>query len=383
MAIEQAPLGFPLLSYVEAQTGRTVSGPVAVKLAHAANVVALCRPTKTIRADRMLAGEEFHVGFTRTSPDIPLLLLRWWYRAPDVADTHIAMELTITDSAGNSVGPIDPVIPRAFQGVLRPETPVATTTTAGASNPANLVLGGEGWLDLDDVFAALNGGGTATEDWSFRFIPKESGPTSILFDRVEGFEVPNGIVSDADGAGALSGPLSPGNPVRAGSITTDGWERIQATLQAAAAVRPEYLSLTWPASIALVIPKTSSSGAGYVALTNFEETAGVPIVFRVRIRPMTVAAPPGTNVGELGRFRVFHIVAGGATAKVALETGASVTPAVSGDLTSATWAWSDWFPCRLPTDGSGRIASLSLKGQITTGAGTIYVAGLIVEGDTA
>jgi len=96
-----------------------------------------------------------------------------------------------------------------------------------------------------------------------------------------------------------------------------------------------------------------------------------------------VKAPPGTNTGELGRYRVFHLVTGGATAKVALETGAAATPAPSGDLTSATWTWSDWFPCRLPTDGSGRIARLSLGARITTGTGTVYAAGLIVEGDTA
>lgn len=369
MSTEQAPLGFPALAYVEAQAGRTVTGPFAIKLAHAADILALCRPTKTVRVDNAVPGV-FKVGFTRTSVDSTLLYLSWWYRAHIslTAGDQLSVELVIDDGTA-TVGPVNVLIPVAFQGV-------ATTLSLGGvfADPSGMTLGGEGWLDLDAL--AAPGVLDNSADWTFTFTIARPVGTVAYVDRIEGWEVPRGTISDADAAGALAGPFNPGNAITAGSTTTDGWERLMATVQAAIAAPPEYLSLTWAADITATIPKTSS--AAFVPLTNLEESAGVATVFRVRVRPMTVVAPPGTAAGEPARFRVLYYVAGGGTAEVQIKTGATGSPYAVAGLTGAAWAWSAWTACALPTDGTDQVARLTFEAKTT--AGTVYVAAVVVEG---
>lgn len=368
MSTEQAPLGFPALAYVEAQVGRTITGPFAIKLAHAADILALCRPTKTVRVDNLDGSlGVYSVGFTRTSVDSTLLYLSWWYRAHSSigAGDALGVSLTITDTAAHSVGPVNVLIPVAFQGGW------STLTHAGpTADPSGMTLGGEGWLDLDSLAGTLT-----APDWTFTFTVGRIGTVAYV-DRIEGWEVPRGTISDADAAGSLAGPFSPGNAITAGSITSDGWERLFATVQAAIAAPPEYLSLTWPANITATIPKTSS--AAFVPLTNLEESAGVATVFRVRVRPMTVVAPPGTAAGEAARFRVLYYVAGGGTAEVQIKTGATGSPYAVAGLTGAAWAWSAWTACALPTDGTDQVARLTFEAKTT--AGTVHVAAVVVEG---
>jgi len=367
MSTEQMPLGFPGIHYVEAQVGRTITGPFAIKLAHAADILALARPTKTIRVDSSGAGT-YKAGFTRT-PGATMLYLSWWYRAGNSSGDQLSVELTVTDGV-TIVGPVSTKIPTAFQGNL------TSTIMADAApiNPARMVMGGDGWIVLDDSANGLASVLTASDDWSFSFVITAAAAAYV--DHIEGFEVPRGTISDADAAGSLAGPFSPGNAITAGSITTDGWERLMATVQAAIAAPPEYLSLTWPANITATVPKTSS--AAFVPLTNLEESAGVATVFRVRVRPMTVVAPPGTAAGEAARFRVLYYVAGGGTAEVQIKTGATGSPYAVAGLTGAAWAWSAWTACALPTDGTDQVARLTFEAK--TSAGTVYVAAIVVEG---
>jgi hypothetical protein len=367
MSTEQAPLGFPALHYVEAQAGRTVTGPFAIKVAHAADILALCRPTKTIRVDNAVPGV-YSVGFART-PNATLLYLSWWFRAHISinAGDQLSVGLVIDDGTA-SIGPVNALIPIAFQGTTHP---VTLSLAAIFTNPAGMTLGGEGWLDLDDLATTLT-----LPDWTLSFVITRPVGTVAVVDRIEGFEVPRGTVSDADAVGALAGPLNPGNAITAGSTTTDGWERIHATLQAAIAAPPEYLSLAWINDIGATIPKTSS--ATHVALTNLEESAGVSIVFRMRVRPMTVVAPPGTAAGEAARFRVLYYVAGGGTAEVRLHTGSTGSPYATAGLTGAAWAWSAWTTCALPTNVTDQIARLTFDAK--TSAGTVYLAAIVVEG---
>lgn len=367
MSTEQMPLGFPALHYVEAQVGRTITGPFAIKLAHAADILALARPTKTIRVDSSGAGT-YKAGFTRT-PGATMLYLSWWYRAGNSSGDQLSVELTVTDGV-TIVGPVSTKIPTAFQGNL------TSTIMADAApiNPARMVMGGDGWIVLDDSANGLASVLTASDDWTFTFVITAAAAAYV--DHIEGHEVPAGTISDADAAGALAGPFNPGNAITAGSTTTDGWERLFATVQAAIAAPPEYLSLTWPANITATIPKTSS--AAFVPLTNLEESAGVATVFRVRVRPMTVVAPPGTAAGEAARFRVLYYVAGGGTAEVQINTGSTGSPYAATGLTGAAWAWSAWTACALPTDGTDQVARLTFEAK--TSAGTVYLAAIVVEG---
>lgn len=370
MSAEQMPLGFPALHYVETQTGRTVNAGLAMKAAHAADILALARPTKTLRADNLASGV-FKLGFTR-SPGAKLLYLSWWYRAhiSITAGDQLSVSLTVDDGT-TTIGPVDALIPIAFQGNAIPLSLAAVFT-----NPAGMTLGGEGWINLDaDTGLASAGNLTASDDWTFTFTIARPVGTVAYVDRIEGGEIPAGLVSDLEAFGALVGPLNPGNPITAGSTSTNGWERIMATLQGAIAAPIEYLTLAWMADITAAIPKTSS--AAFAALTNLEETAGVSVVFRVRVRPMTAVAPSGSAAGEAARFRVLYYVAGGGTAQVRLTTGATGSPYDITGLTGASWQWSAWTTCNLPTDGTDQIARLSLNAK--TSAGTVYLAAIVVE----
>lgn len=128
-------------------------------------------------------------------------------------------------------------------------------------------------------------------------------------------------------------PPWPGNPIRAGSPTTDGWERIEQTLQAATRIRPEHLNLAWIHDTSKPIPQTDLTS--YFPLANLEETAGTSVVFKIRARPMTAAL---STAGEQARWRIFYRFTGGASAKLRIHTGATASPAGSADLSSSTWA---------------------------------------------
>jgi hypothetical protein len=372
MAYESQLLGFPELRYVECQTSRTVRAGTLVKMAAAASQVATQRPAKGVRVDNLTPGT-YRVSFTRTSRDINLLYLAWFYRATLVGagtDT-LSVALTITDGT-NTIVSSDPRIPYAFQGT----STLTTIAAAALANPSGSSTGGEGWLDLDALAGAL----TASDDWVFEFVVTRTGTTAYV-DRVEGFEVPRSIVRagaapDDDAAGALMGPFNPGNPITAGTTDTVGLLRLEQTLQAAVARCTPYLSLAWPCDITAAIPQTTSGT--FATFINLKETGTTnPVPFTVRILPKYVAAAPGTAAGERGRFRVLFYVAGGGTAQVRLTTGSTTNTYDATGLTGANWQWSPWVDCELPTDAAGQVATLTLQGL--TSAGTLYLAGALVE----
>lgn len=369
MSSEQHLPGLPELRYVECQTSRTVRAGTLVKMATAASQLATARPAKTLRADNLFPGT-YRTAYTRTSADINLLYLAWFYRCDFeifVSNT-LTVSLVITDGT-NTVGPSDARIPYAFQG----NATALARATANAT-PAGVTMGGEGWFDLDELALVLLG-----DDWAFEFTVTRSGSTPYV-DHIEGFEVPrtsvrDAVTPDADEAGSLTGPFNPGNPITAGTVDSLGLLRLETTLQAAVARCTQYLSLSWINDITAAIPKTSS--ATFAALSNFRESAGVPIPFKVRVLPKYVAAPPGTADGEAGRFRVLFYVEGGGTAQVRLNTGATASPYDTGSLTGASWQWSQWVDCELPTDGTDQLADLTF--EALTSAGTVYLAGILVE----
>ncbi|MDB4930516.1 MAG: hypothetical protein JWM10_3000 [Myxococcaceae bacterium] len=375
MAEETQLPGFPDLRYVECQTSRTVRAGTLTKMASAASQLATGRPTKTIQAHDLRDGETHRVSFTRTSADINTLYLAWFYRVglTDilVGDT-LAVKLVIRDAVGNHVGPSDARIPYAFQ-----DNAIALAiTSTGPANPSGRTVGGEGWLDLDGFAGA---GGLLGDDWSFEFTVTRAGPGGQSYvDSVFGFEAPRstvraGAAPDDDAAGALTGPFNPGNPITAGTVDTLGLLRLEQTLQAAVARCAQYLSLTWPCDITGDVPQTTSST--FDAFVHLRESAGVPVPFVLRVSRKYTAAPPGTPAGELGRYRVLFYVAGGGTAQVRLSTGATASPYATAALTGASWQWSGWVNVALPTNAT--TARLTIEGL--TSAGTLYLAGILVE----
>lgn len=372
MSSEQQLPSFPELRYLEVQTSRTVRGGTLQKMAACASQLATERPAKFIQAHDLEHGTTHRVAFTRTSEDINTLYLAWFYRASirGTAVETLAVALAISDSSGHAVGPSDARIPYAFQGHASLAPAVAALGT-----PAGSTMGGEGWLDLDALSGILT-----DPDWSFAFTVTRVGATAYV-DRIEGFEVPRGTVRagaapDDDIAGALTGPYNAGNPIMAGSVADLGLLRLEATLQAAVARCTQYLSLAWPCDLAAPIPQTTSGT--FAAFVNFKETGTTnPVSLAVRVLPKYVAAPPGTAAGERGRFRVLFYVTGGGTAQVRLETGATASPYDTGSLTGASWQWSPWIDCELPTDATGQLAHLTFRGL--TSAGTLYLAGAVVE----
>jgi hypothetical protein len=369
MSTEITPMGFPALYYAETQTGRTVTAGTAMKLAHAADVVALCRFPKWLNIPDARPGT-YQVSYS-SSELASLLYLAWYYRIPDVGNPGdtLAVKLEITDGT-NTVAYTDARIPRAFQSVdtlISYEQPL--------SNPACMTRAGSGWLDLVALRTTL----TASSDWQMTFTVSRASGTVAYVDRIEGWEVPRSVMSDADTAGVLAGPFNPGNPIVSGSTTTLGWERMEQTTRAALAVQPRYLSLAWIESTtpAFNVPHTSS--AAYTALTHLAESAGVPVAFVVRVRPMTVVAPSGTVAGEAARWRVLVYVTGGAAADVRLSTGATGSPYSITGLGGAAWTWSAWHSIALPTNATGQLATLTITARVTGGA-TVYLAGVVVEG---
>jgi len=369
MSTEMTPMGFPSLHYTETQTGRTVTAGTAMKLAHAADVVALCRFPKWLNVPDARPGN-YQVSYS-PSANASLLYLAWYYRIPDVGNPGdtLAVKLQITDGT-NTVLYSDARIPHAFQGIdtlLSIEQPL--------SNPACMTRAGSGWLDIDALRATLS----ASSDWVLTFVVTRASGTVAYVDRIEGWEAPRSLMSDADTAGVLAGPFNPSNPIVSGSTTTLGWERMEQTTRAALAVQPRYLSLAWIESTTAAYNVPHTSSASYTELTHLAESAGVPVAFVVRVRPMTVAAPSGTVAGEAARWRVLVYVTGGAAADVRLSTGATGSPYAITGLGGAAWTWSAWQTIALPTNASGQLATLTIKARVTGGA-TVYLAGVVVEG---
>jgi hypothetical protein len=369
MSTEMTPMGFPAIYYAETQTGRTVTAGTAMKLAHAADVVALCRFPKWLNIPDARPGT-YQVSYS-PSANASLLYLAWYYRIPDVGNPGdtLAVKLEITDGT-NTVAYNDARIPRAFQSVdtlLSIEQPL--------SNPACMTRAGSGWLDLVALRTTL----TASSDWRMTFTVSRASGTVAYVDRIEGWEAPRSVMSDADTAGVLAGPFNPGNPIVSGSTTTLGWERMEQTTRAALAVQPRYLSLAWIESLTAAYNVPHTSSAAYTALTHLAESVGVPVAFVVRVRPMTVVAPSGTVAGEAARWRVLVYVTGGASADVRLSTGATGSPYAVTGLVGAAWTWSAWQTIALPTNATGQLATLTITARVTGGA-TVYLAGVVVEG---
>lgn len=363
MSVEALLQDFPALSYSEGYTGLTVRGSHTITRAVAANVVALGRPCRQFGGMNAQTPGTFVFSYTRTHADINQLRIAWAYLSdPDIAAAAatLTMTLAIRDALGNSVAASDSRIPTPFDGTAY------YAMSASLSPAGDIHLGGVGYLDLDALATTLT-----DPSWSFEFVFARSGGDATL-EWIDAWECPRTTVSSTDTYGTLTGPMNPGNPITAGSVTTRGFERLAKTIEGGIKANRVYLSVAWPADIAAGGPSTVS--AAYAPFATLVEGVGVPLPWRIRPR---VVYLPSSAVGEPGRVRFLYYQSGGGTGAIRTQTGSSSDPFDVTGLTGASWQWSAWTNVLLPTNGTDRIVSVTFEGKTT--AGTLYLAGIQLE----
>lgn len=338
--------------------------------AEAANVCAVGRPSRGFTILNAFPGT-YVASYRRTHQSIKQAVMEWSTRlVPPPGGTigptdSITVSLTIYDGAGNSIPPTDSRIPTFFRGGPR------YFSQSALSNPGTPAMGSMGFLDIEAAATTLT-----DPSWSFEFVVSRPTGTVLVVDRIAMRELARTIVNTSDTYGVDVADFQPGQPAGAGSTTTTGTLRLAQTIDGAIASTPDVLTLGWEESTNVVVTPSTTSAA-FAALTLLEETAGVPMRFRVPIRPMYVEAPPGDATGETGRFRVRYLVSGGGTATVRLNTGSTGSPYATAGLASAVFAWSPWIDCRFPTNATGAIATLTFEAKTT--AGTVYVSAIHVQ----
>lgn len=359
----------PELTYARTATGRTVRGMDLYSMAMLANITALARPLHGFHL-RTLTPGTYQASYRRSHDAVKQAAITWTVRCvmPDGVTLNagevLAVTMTITDAAGHTVAASDPPVPASFRG--------ETTNVYPDSGPPSIpTLFGTGYLDLDAIAAVLT-----DPSWSFQFVVARAVGTVAVVEAIDMREIGRTIVNTADTYGVDPADFQPGQPIGAGSSTTGGALRLAQTIEGGIATLPDMLHLGWIDDIAAAVPQTTS--AAYAAMTNLLQSAGVPMRWRVPVRPLYYAlASGGTTLGERARWRVRYYVAGGGTADVQLLTGATGSPYSITGLTGAAWAWSAWQTIELPTSGTDAIAELSLKGR--TSAGTLCLAGIHVQ----
>lgn len=364
----QSPFGPGALAYDEARVGRTVRSATAMRAAASASINASSRPAKRAQIHSAYpdgtSARTYVVSYSRTTTAIKFLRVAASIRTATFGDT-LTIDLTIRDGAGHSVASSSALIPNPYKA-----TTIFLDASAGSATWDARTIG-DAYLDLDALAATLT-----DADWSLEFAIAAPHGTHSLVDLIEVYEVPRMVVDSADAAGSLALPFLPGNTISAGAVSStgdDGVARLEATAQAARTSQRTYWQECFgPDDTTATIPQTTSGS--YAALTGAEESAGVPIDYVVRVRPVTST---GAAAGETARVRFRYLVSGGGTASLRVTTGSTGSPYDLTGLTSATWAWSPWLAIALPTDASGHVATVTLKGKTT--AGTVYVSSIVVE----
>lgn len=360
----QSPLGIPSLAYVEAQTGRTVRSSTAARIAQAGSLNASGRPARRAQIHSAYPNgatpRTYVVSYTRTTNATRHLYVAAHARAV-YFDEALTIDLTIKDAAGHSVASSSALIPAFLKGTAWRMLDLAF----------DIHEIGSGYLDINALAATLT-----DADWSLEFavavaLASPNG-THLLCDMIEVWEVPRSRVDTDDAAGALVGPLMPGNAITSGATSGasgDGWVRIEATLAGARTSQRTYAQECFgPDDVTATLPSTAS--AAYVALTNLEESAGTSIGYTFRVRTVT-----GSAGGEVARARFRYIVAGGGNANIKVTS--TIAGYATGTLASATWAWSPWLAVMLKASATGHIETVTITGKVS--AGTLYVSGWILE----
>lgn len=373
MSEPQSP--FPTLPviYDEVATAQTVRAATLTRMAQACDVLASGRPAR--RGHIVSAYPTYPNGtstrtyvlsYKRTSDAIGYLYLAAHSRLGYRGD-QLTIDLTIRDAGGHSVASSSVLIPVGFKvgTIYTVPASVAGTDGAGLATLAYVATIADGYLDLGALAATLT-----DPDWSLEFAVAAPSGTGSLVDLIECWEMPRGIVDNADTYGSLVGALMPGRPLTSGDITEDGIARLRQTLTGARLAQRTYSQECFgPDDVtAALVPRTTS--LSYAALSELDDGAGAATAYTFRVRTIT-----GDSGGEVARARFRYLVSGGGTANLKVTTG--IASYATGSLTSATWAWSPWLAVRLKANATGHLESVHFEGKTT--AGTLYVSGWILE----
>lgn len=368
MSTESLISDFPPMIYADSNTGDTVRFGHAASRAVGANIIALGRPARRIGPIEATiydptVGYDYNVSYSRSHADIKQLWLRWTYRPQSTAVTsNMQVVMSITDGT-TTILSSSPLIPRGFKTAgIQPVTAIGLEDT-------RCIVGGEGYIDLDAVAALLTG-----NDWTIRFQAFTTADAPL--ELIEGWECPRSLVSDTATYGALTGPLNPGNPILAGTTTTSNYARIAATVVGGIKANHTLLSVTWPYDNAIAPALVSPI---FVPFTRMLEGGATPWSWFVRPRAVY---NPNSATGEPHRVRYYYRLdtsAGAPTGSIRCDTGATGSPYTTAVLASVAPVWSDWVNIDIPTNGTGRIATLQFTGKVNAITSTLRLFAIQVE----
>lgn len=278
----------------------------------------------------------------------------------------IVLALTIRDAAGHSVS-TSPALPATFLGSY---THLPGALAGPSRFDAETLV--SAYLDLDTLAATLT-----DSAWSFEWAVTLTGSGAVV-NRIEGWEVPRGVVDEAATAGGVSlGDFQPDQPISDGPLTDPAgrWARIAQTTAQARTMGRTYVSLAWRESAAPSdTPSVSSTSDAPFALLD-EDGARLPI----RVHPRQLAAAGAA--GEVARWRVRYRFSGGAateTGQVSLRGGATGSPwALSGIAYTTSWTWSDWQAAAVSTAAS--TDDFELSGKVSASGPSLFLSGFELE----
>lgn len=344
-----------------ARVGNTVRGYHTMSAAMLANAALLDHPSGRLHVEDLTDSGVYSVGYT-PSPCARWLFIRCRVAPGTSVTSTAAVDLSLTDTLGNTVLSGTGEVPTGFQGEA-----VYTPLLIG-DNRFNDATTRQGFIDLDAVRATLT-----ADDWSLDFAVTITGSAEVQL--LEAFEVPRFAIDDAAAhRGIIPSSFTPGRLVT--NATPDGLQRLLATLDSGrSTIRHTYLSLAFAQSIATA--PNATSAAGYTALTGLDE-ASTYETFKVLVRRLYAASA----VGEPIKARVLYRFSGGTTETVKwrLNTGSSSSPFTSNNLAYTTsWTWSPWINGKLATNGTGGYDTLGLQAKLSTAGPTWYLAGVQVN----
>lgn len=282
------------------------------------------------------------------------------------AAVSVVLALTIRDGAGNTVT-TSPDLPAGF---------LATTThlpgaLVGASRfDSELLVAG--YLDLDALAATL-----VDPRWSFEWAVTLTG-SGAMVNRIEGWEVPRGVVDDTATAGGVSlGDFQPDQPVSDGPLADPAlrWGRIVQTVEQARTMGRTYVSLAWRQSTAPSdTPSVSSTSDAPFTLFDM---GGSRLPIRVHARQLAAAGA----AGEVVRWRILYRFTGGAgteTGQVILRGGATGSPWVLSSIAyTASWMWSPWQAAAVST--ASDTDDFELSGKVSASGPSFFLSAVEVE----
>jgi hypothetical protein len=337
--------------------------PHPLAMALAANCALLDTPAGQCSTGWTETGGVYSLSYVRNPGARFVAIVARVLPASAPINATVTLDLTVRDAAGNSVASSDDRIPRRWKG----ETiycPYAAPGTALSEYSEQVV----GYVDCDELATDLS-----DPSWSFDVTLSVTGGAQL--DGMWLTEMPRFLIDDS----VSHGGIVPGSFQRDATIhdgSTDGLDRLLATLASGRTQQRSYLALAWRQSVvsAETPSLTSATDAPFALL---DAGAGVRASFAVY--PRSIAAV--STAGELAKVRYLYRFSGGAgteTAKIRLRGSATGSPWLTGDLAYTTsWTWSPWIDCAVRT--SPLSDALSLSGNVSASGPTLWLAGAHVR----